>query len=88
MSDHKKPESSENGRPFEAEASAKILPFRKPEAVQSTLPRRKGGLSGKREGSQRPGSDSSPWKSKLAQALQIGLLVVGLLMALRNCGKL
>ena len=88
MSDHKKPETNEESGPLQAKPSAKVLPFRKPPVVQNTLPRRKGGFAGKKEGSQRSESASSAWKGKLAQALQFSLLAVGLLLALRNCGKL
>lgn len=71
------------------ESTGKVLPFRRPATVQPTLQRRPGAthqLKNKNAKTKKP--EGSDVKTNLARWLYIGLLIVGIALALRNCGKL
>jgi hypothetical protein len=78
-----KPEQQDNG-------DGKVLPFRRP-SPQPTLPRRAATTPSNgptRNKGKVPQARGNTWKGKAFQALQIALLVVGFLLALKNCGKI
>ncbi|MFZ9520150.1 MAG: hypothetical protein ACO3A4_06695 [Silvanigrellaceae bacterium] len=89
MADNKFPDNNEQEGPFGSEPSAKVLPFRKPAAIQTTLPRRKPHQAGKSgSAANQTNHPAKPWKGRVAQFVQLALLVLGVLLALKNCGKL
>lgn len=80
------PQDTESGSPD----SGKVLPFRRP-APQPTLNR--WGADGLNKETQlkrfkKEKQPTSIWKDKFTQALQIILLAIGVLLALKNCGKI
>jgi hypothetical protein len=72
------------------EPAGKVLPFRKPTAIQPTLRRRAGGthIQHKTPMSSRKEKAAPAWKTQVARGLQVALLLTALLLALKNCGKI
>jgi hypothetical protein len=72
----------------QGEKNGKILPFRRQAPVQPTLRRRPGATTNQMHKKNSKNSlKPALWKSRLAKGLQLGLLVVAALLALKNCGK-
>ncbi|NBO39442.1 hypothetical protein EBU99_12765 [bacterium] len=69
------------------EGSAKVLPFKRP-SPQPTLTRRPGAVAALRAHKGKTQGPQSKWKGRLVQGLQLGLLALGAILALKNCGKI
>jgi hypothetical protein len=72
------------------EPEGKVLPFRKPAAIQPTLRRSAGGthIQHKQPPTSRKDKSIPAWKAQAARGLQVALLLAALLLALKNCGKI